>query len=195
MIGATFLLTLVWPHRVFAKFDMVQRRRYHLITALSYNFNSVQTKSTATTSNAKTNTTFQALEFGGDYFLAHRLAVTGQMLFSLSSSVDAAIKGYDLGFRYYIFKMGHETEANILGTKIETTPGWTPFLHTGFAARDYDFSNSSLSFQGFEAGSGVDYHYKQHRFIRGSLDYQSLKNTSARQLSGFSAALAFGLSL
>ena len=195
MIGATLLVTLVWPHRVFSKSDMVQRRRYNLIAALSYNLNSVQTKSTATTSSAKTNTTFQALEFGGDYFFTHRLAVTGQMLFSVRASVDAAIKGYDLGFRYYVLKMGHETEASILGSKIETTPGWTPFLHTGFAARNYDFSNSSLSFQGYEAGGGIDYHYRQRRFIRGSLDYQSLQNTSARQLSGYSAALAFGFSL
>lgn len=195
MIGATLLITLVWPHRVFAKSDMAQRRRYNLIASLSHNFNTVETKSTDNTSSANTNTNFQALEFGGDYFLTHRLALTGQMLFSFKTSVDAAIKGYGLGFRYYIFKMGHETEANILGSKIETTPGWTPFVHTGFAARDYDFSNSSLSFQGYEAGGGVDYHYKQHHFIRGSLDYQSMQNTSARQLSGFAAAFAFGFSL
>ena len=192
------ILLLAWiivcPPDVYSKSEVKERRRFNLVAGISHNSSSIQTKETSTTSSAKASSTFEAFEIGGDYFLSDRFALTGQMLLSFISSADAGVKGYDLGLRYYFLKNGHESEATILGSVIESVPGWTPFLHAAFAGRDYQFSTTSISFQGLEAGGGVDFHYKQHSFIRGSFDYLSLQNTTTRNFTGFSAGIALGFS-
>jgi hypothetical protein len=192
------ILLLAWifvcPLDGHSKPQLQQRRRFNLVAGMSHNTSFIQTKKSATTSSAKTSSTFEAFGIGGDYFVSDHVALTGQMLLSFISSADAGIKGYDLGLRYYFLKSGHESEATILGTTIESTPGWTPFLHAAFAGRDYQFSTTSISFQGLEAGGGIDFHYKQHSFIRGSFDYLSLQNTSTRNFTGFSAGISLGFS-
>lgn len=171
-----------------------ERRRFNVIADFTYNSNSIVTKDTTLTDSASTTSTFTAVEIGGDYFLTPRLAITAQMLFVLTASVDAEIKGFDIGGRYYLFKSGHQTEAQLLGSKIETTPGWASFVYGGLASRDYQFSNTSISFQGLEGGGGIDYHFTHHYFFRGSLNYQMLQNTSSRTLTGFAGAIGVGYS-
>ncbi len=183
-----------WPHNLKARETFSSHKRFNLLLGVSHNSNSVKTKESTTTTSASTATTFQALELGGDYFVSDRIALSGQFIFSLMSSIDATIKGYNLGFRYYYLKSGYQSESLIRGTKIESAPGWTPFMIAGFAVRDFDFTNASISFKGPEAGTGLDFHYRQHFFLRGQVTYQMLYNTSTRTLSGFSAGVSAGFS-
>lgn len=171
-----------------------ERRRFNVFGDLTYNSNSIKTKETTSTLSATTTSTFTAAEFGADYFIHPRFAVTAQMLFTLTTSIDAEINGYDVGMRWYPFNKGYQTDVELLGSKIESTPGIASFFYGGFSNRDYQFGNSNISFQGIEAGAGVDYHFQHHYFIRGSLNYQMLSNTSSRTLSGFAAGFGIGYS-
>ena len=169
-----------------------ERRRFNLTADLTYSSNSIVTKNTGSTLGASTSSTFSAVEIGADYFFHPRFAATAQMLFTLTSSIDSEIKGYDVGVRYYPFKPGYQSEVELLGSKIESTPGWVSFLYGGFSNRDYQFSNSSISFQGAEFGGGFEYHFEQHFFLRGGANYQMLQNTTSRTLSGFVASVGLG---
>lgn len=169
-----------------------ERRRFNLTADLTYNSNTVKTNATASSVAATASSTFTAVEVGVDYFFHPRFAATAQMLFTLTSSINSEIKGFDIGARYYPFTKGYQTEAELLGSKIESTPGWASFLYGGFSNRDFQFSNSSISFQGPEAGVGVDYHFEQRFFLRGGLNYQMLQNTTSRTLNGFVASLGMG---
>lgn len=172
----------------------VERRRFNVLADLSFNSSSIDTEKTDNTDEASTSVTFTAIEVGGDYFFHPQFAATAQLLLKLQSSIDAGIKGFDLGTRYYPFNKGHKSDIQLLNSKIETTPGIASFLYVGFSNRDYQLTNANISFSGIEVGGGADFHLTQHSFIRGSLNYQMLQNTSSRTLSGFNAAIGYGYS-
>jgi hypothetical protein len=171
-----------------------ERRRFNVFADLSYNSSSIDTKETDSTNKASTSASFSALEIGGDYFFHPRFAVTAQMLFKIQSSIEAGIKGFDAGVRYFPLNRGYKSEVQLLNSKIETTPGVSAFLYGGFSNREYQFSNSIVSFSGLEAGGGADLHLNQRSFIRFSLNYQMLQNNTTRSLSGLNAAIGYGYS-
>jgi len=173
---------------------MKQRRRFNVTADLTYTSSTIETKESASTLSASTSSTFSALELGADYFFHPKFAVTAQMLFTLTASTDSEIKGFDVGVRYYPKNSGFQSEVELLGSKIETTPGWAGYLYGGFSSRDFQFGNTSISFLGPEAGGGVDYHFAQHVFLRGGLNYQFLRNTTSRTYNGFVGSLGLGYS-
>lgn len=171
-----------------------QRRRFNVTADLTYTSSSIETKDTASTLSASTSSTFSALEIGGDYFFHPKFAATAQMLFTLTTSIDSEIKGFDVGVRYYPWNQGFQSEVELLGSRIETTPGYAVFLYGGFSGRDYQFGNTSISFQGPEAGAGMDFHFSQHVFFRGALNYQFLRNTTSRTFNGPVGSVGMGYS-
>lgn len=171
-----------------------ERRRFNVTVDLTYNSNSIATQKSSSTSSASTTSSFTALELGGDFFFLPKMVVSAQMLFTLSSSIDAEISGFDLGLRYYPNKKGYQSEAELLGSKISSTPGWTNFFYGGFSNRSYQFGSTNISFQGLEVGAGIDYHFEHNYFFRAGLNYQRLQNTTTRALSGFAGSIGLGLS-
>jgi hypothetical protein len=169
-----------------------ERRRINFFADFTYNSSTIKTEQSGSTLSATTSSTFTSAELGVDYFFKPQWAATAQALFALTTDIDAEITGFDMGLRYYPFKKGHQSEITLLKGSLETAPGWTSFMHVGFVSRSYQFSNSSLSFQGLEAGGGMDFHFTQRYFIRGSADYQMLQNTRTRTLNGIILGMAVG---
>jgi hypothetical protein len=187
------LLNSFPSHASDKKMDHTERRKYNLFLDLTYNSSSIKGTGT-TTSSTTTSSQIVAAEFGGDYFLIPKLALTAEMLLTLVSSINAGIKGYDLGARYYPYRSGHEHEANLLSSLVESTPGFAPFIYSGFSVRQFSFANSDITFQGYELGVGADFHFEHEYFLRSGINYQSLQNSSARIFTGLVTSLAFGYS-
>jgi hypothetical protein len=169
-----------------------ERRRINFFADFTYNSNSIKTQQSSSTLSASTTSTFTAAELGVDYFFHQKIAASAQVLFVLTSDINAEITGFDAGLRYYPWSKGYQSEITLLDSKVETIPGWSSFIYGGFSSRNLQFNNTSLSFQGIEIGPGIDYHFKQRYFVRGGLNYQRLQNTTSRSLNGFVAGLAVG---
>jgi hypothetical protein len=171
-----------------------ERRRFNLFAELNYNTNSIKTKATNSTLDASTTSTIISSKLGGDFFFTRDIALTASLLFPLSTSIDAEITGFDFGGRYFPFSNGYQIEAELLDSSIESAPGGAIFFYGGFSNRTYQFSNTSLTFQGVELGTGYDLHFNQNYFFRGQLNLQQLKNTSSRTMTGLAAGFSLGFS-
>jgi hypothetical protein len=190
------LLIFVWLLSYCHASDNKQEERYRFKfnLELTYNIHQISTKASDSTETAESSVSFLATEFGMDYFASKSLAITAQFVLPMMVSIDAELSGYDIGARYYFRRPGAESEAKLLGSMIESSPGWAPFIYGGFSGRTYQFSNSNISFQGIEAGGGFDYHLQGHYFVRSGISYQYLQNTSKRSLTGVVGGMSLGRS-
>jgi hypothetical protein len=174
--------------------ESADRKRINVFIDLSQNSTTITTKSSVATVAASSATSYLTAEVGLDYFFHSNYALTLQLLFPLMTSVDAQIAGHDIGFKYFFKKPGHQSEVKLKKSELESTPGWTSFIYGGYSSREFQFNNYSVLFQGLELGGGIDFHFKQHYFLRGTLTYQLLNNSSIRSLDGYTAALGMGYS-
>jgi len=164
------------------------------VAELAYNASAIQTKKTDTTNANDFKVTSFNLELGGDYFIWPKLALTASLAVTLYTSADAEMKGLEAGLRYFPWNPGNKSQTSLQGSELLTSPGFSPFMHLGYAGKDYQFTNSSLFFQGYEIGGGFDFHRGQESFYRINLDYQNLQNTNSRSQSGLAIGFAYGIS-
>lgn len=192
-----FILTIICiglPLKLIAGDEIQTRRKFNLFAGLSLAQNKIKTNESSFTSQANNSSTSISTDIGFDYFLISSLAVTGLATMAISSSLNSEIYGFDLGVRYYPFNKGYKSEVKILESTIESSPGLAPFVLLGYSNRNYQFSNSNVTFQGADLGIGADYHLSHQYFLRGAVHYQKLKNTSNRDYNGLTMAIALGMS-
>ena len=197
-LSASVMIICAWPpERTFAE-DKSQgndRKKTNIVSELTYNSSDIKTKQTTSSTASNLQVSTIALELGGDYFLTPYLALTGSLQLTLYASTDAEMKGVEAGLRYYPWQAGSKSETTLGASVLETSPGLSYFIHGGYVGKDYQFSSTSLFFQGMEAGGGFDYHLSQVTFWRLNVDYQMLQNTSARSQNGFAVGVAYGYAL
>ena len=170
----------------------MDRNKYYLSTSSKFEDSSIESESSASSVESESSFSIFSQTLNVNYFLNEKFSVVGSYNFALVLSVDAEVQGFDLGMQYYFLENGSSKELSFNGNYIETSPELAPFVYLGATTRDYQFSTTSLKFQGLSVKAGADYHIIENYVLTGDIYLQYLKNNNVRTMTTFGASISIG---
>jgi hypothetical protein len=170
-----------------------ERNKFHVMTTAQAHTTNISSVASATSVENDSEFSIIAQTITGEYFLNDTFSVVGGYYFALVLDIDAEINGFDIGFQYYPFSNGTSKDISFMGSNIETSPSFSPYLYVGASTRDYQFSTVSLKFQGAEVQAGAYWHFHDKYFLKGSAFSQQHLNNNVRTLTTIGGGLTIGM--
>lgn len=170
-----------------------ERNKFHLSTSVQGHSTNITSSSSATSVESSSDFSIISQLVSGEYFINESFSVGVSYYFALVLDIDAEIQGLDIGLHYYPLKNGTSKKISIMGSQIESSPEWAPYVYIGASTRDYQFSTVSLKFQGTELQGGTYWHWRDDYFFKANVFVQQHLNNNVRTLSTLGAALGIGV--
>lgn len=171
-------------------FDLSTGNRFKLAFGLGKTTDSLTVKNSNETN---TNTAFDQIEFRPAfiYFLNNRLAV-GAYYFQKTFLADFNSNGLGGFSRYYFLNNGTISRTNLKNRTITLSPTWTPYVELGVKKERLEAGAVSISFSGFEAAAGIDWHWNSDYFVNFAAHTSSQLSGQSRSLTSISFLLGLG---
>ena len=172
--------------------NQLESNYYHISSSIQTQLTEISTEASGASLESESEFSIISQTISGEYFLSNSFSLEGTYFFALSLGVDAEVQGIDFNLQYFPWGNGVSKQMKFMGSTIETSPEWSPFISAGASTRDYQFSTVNLKFQGLQFKVGTYWHLEKKYFLKAGAFSQYHLNNNVRTLRTSGLELGLG---